>query len=57
MAFFQAKTCSHKLRKIENKNYHFDQSLPDPEQRIPNKQKKIKKIKNTIITSFQARTG
>ena len=57
MAFFQAKTCSHKLRKIENKNYRFDQSLPDPEQRIPNKQKKIKKIKNTIITSFQARTG
>ena len=54
MAFFQAKTCSHKLRKIENKNYRFDQSLPDPEQRIPNKQKKIK---NTIITSFQARTG
>ena len=31
MAFFQAKTCSHKLRKIENKNYRFDQSLPDPE--------------------------
>ena len=57
MAFFQAKTCSHKLRKIKNKNYRFDQSLPDPEQRIPNKQKKIKKIKNTIITSFQARTG
>ena len=57
MAFFQAKTCSHKLRKIENKNYRFDQSLPDPEQRIPNKQKKIKKIKNTIITSFQARTS
>ena len=53
MAFFQAKTCSHKLRKIENKNYRFDQSLPDPEQRIPNKQKKIKKIKIQLLLLFK----
>ena len=29
MASFQAKTGSESLRKSENKNYHYDQFLPD----------------------------
>ena len=46
MTSFQAKTGQHRSRKRENKNYHSNQFLPDPEQRIPNKkQKKIQKIK------------
>ena len=58
MTSFQAKTSQHRSRKRENKNYHSNQFLPDPEQRIPNKkQKKFKKLRHTIMAFFQARTG
>ena len=30
MTSFQAKTCSERSKKSENKNYRFDQFLPDP---------------------------
>ena len=36
----------------ENKNYRFVPFLPDAEQKMP--KKKLKKLKNTIIASFQA---
>ena len=37
---------------MENKNYHFVSFLPDAEKKIP---KKIKKLKNTIVDSIQAK--
>ena len=37
---------------MENKNYLFVSFLPDPQKKIP---KKIKKLKNTIVDSFQAK--
>ena len=40
MASFQAKTGWDRLKKKENKNYRFDQFLPNPLQRIPKKQQK-----------------
>ena len=44
MASFQAKTGSEMPRKRENKNYRFDQLLPNTLQRIPKKQQKNSKI-------------
>ena len=41
--------------KRENKNYHAVMFLPDALQKIPKKQKKIKK--KTIMASFQAKIG
>ena len=43
MVSFQAKTGWEWLRKRENKNYRSDQFLLNPEQRIPEKQKKNSK--------------
>ena len=40
------------MRKRENKNYRFVSFLPDALKKIP---KKIKKLKNTIVDSFQAK--
>ena len=58
MTSFQAKTGRERLRKREKKNYRSDQILPDPEQTIPKKQQKnSKKLKNTIMDSFQAKIG
>ena len=46
------------MRKRENKNYSFVPSLPDAYLKIPKKiEKKLKKIKNTIMASFKARIG
>ena len=45
MASFQAKIVWKRLRKGENKNYRFVSFLPDALQKIPKKNKKIKKIK------------
>ena len=42
------------MRKIENENYRFVSFLPDAQQKIP---KKIKKLKKTITDSFQAKIG
>ena len=38
---------------MENKNYRFVSFLPDAEKKIP--KKKLKKGKNTIVDSFQAK--
>ena len=43
MPSFQAKTGWDRPRKEENKNYHSDQFLPNPLQRIPKKQQKNSK--------------
>ena len=40
------------MRKIENKNHRSVSFLPDAQKKIP---KKIKKLKNTIVDSFQAK--
>ena len=37
---------------MENKNYRFVSFLPDEQKKIP---KKLKKLKNTIVNSFQAK--
>ena len=40
------------MRNMENKNYRFVSFLPDALKKIP---KKIKKVKITIVDSFQAK--
>ena len=40
------------MRNMENKNYRFVSFLPDEKKKTP---KKIKKLKNTIVDSFQAK--
>ena len=42
------------MRNMENKNYRFVSFLPNAQKKIP---KKIKKLKNTIVASFQAKIG
>ena len=41
------------MRKRENKSYWFVPFLPDAKQKMPKKKKK--KLKNTIMASFQAK--
>ena len=56
MASFHAKTGWKRPRKWENKNYHSAPFLPDAKLKIPKKiAKKLKKLKNTIMASFQAK--
>ena len=44
------------MRKGENKNYRFVPFLPGAEKKMPKKKaKKLKKPKNTIMASFQAK--
>ena len=58
MASFQAKIGWKRSRKRENKNYCSVPFLPDAKQKIPKKlAKKLKKIKNTIMASFQGKIG
>ena len=45
MASFQAKIVWKRPRKVENKKYRVVTFLPDSLQKIPKKNKKIKKIK------------
>ena len=40
------------MRNIENKNYRFVSFPPDAQKKVP---KKFKKLKNTIVNSFQAK--
>ena len=40
------------MRNMENKNYQFVSFLRDAQKKIP---KKIKKLKNTIVDSIQAK--
>ena len=49
---FQAKIGRKRMRNMENKNYCFVSFLPDAQKKTP---KKIKKLKNTIVDSFQAK--
>ena len=55
MASFQAKIVWKRPRKVENKKYRVVTFLPDALQKIPKKNKKIKKNKknNYIIISSQ----
>ena len=56
MAYFQAKIRWKRLRKRENKNYHTVSFQLDALQKISKKlEKKFKKLKSTIIASFQAK--
>ena len=56
MASFHAKTGWKRPRKWENKNYRSAPFLPDAKLKIPKKiAKKLKKLKNTIMDSFQAK--
>ena len=56
MASFQVKIRGKTLRKRENKNYRSVSFLPDAKQKIQKKKKKkFKKLKNTIMASFQAK--
>ena len=45
MVSFEAKICWKRPRKRENENYRFVSFLPNAQQKIPNKQKKIQKIR------------
>ena len=49
---FQAKIGRKRMRHMKNKTYRFVSFLPDVQKKIP---KKIKKLKNTIVDSFQAK--
>ena len=49
MAYFLAKPGWEMPRKSENKNYHFDHFLPEPQQRIKKKQQKNLKNQKTPI--------
>ena len=61
MYSFQAKIGLKKMRKGENKNYHSVPFRSVPTQRIiensKTKAKKFKKLKYTIMASFQAKIG
>ena len=54
MASFLPKIGWKRRRKRENKNYRYVSFQPDGSQKIP---KKFKKIKNTVMYSFQAKIG
>ena len=56
MASFQAKIVLKRATKGENKNYRFVPFLPGAEKKMPKKKaKKLKKPKNPIMASFQAK--
>ena len=58
MAYFQAEIGWKRPRKWENKNYHSVSFQLDALQKISKKQeKKLKKLKNTIIASSQAKVS
>ena len=58
MASFQAKIGWKRMRKRENKNYHYVSFLLDSKFKIKKKiAKKLKKLKYTIMASFQAKIG
>ena len=54
MASFQDKRGWKRPRKRENKNYRSIPFLPNMSLKIP---KKFKKLKNSVMTSFQAKIG
>ena len=56
MASYQAKIGWKMPGKRECKKYRSVLFLRDEKQKIPKNNKKIKKLKNTILASFQAKT-
>ena len=58
MASFQVKIGRKRMRKRENKNYHYVSFLPDAQLKIPTKQQKnSKNLKYTTMALFQAKIG
>ena len=58
MALFQSNIGWKRARKTENKNHCSVSFLPDAQKKIKKKiVKKFKKLKNTIMDSFQAKIG
>ena len=58
MSSFQAKIGRKRMRKGENKNYHYVSFLPDAKFKNSNKiAKKFKKLKNTTMASFKSKIG
>ena len=58
MVSFKAKIVWKRPRMRENKNYRFVSFLADALWKIPKNSNKIqKKIKNTVMASFQAKIG
>ena len=58
MAYCPANPGWERQRKSEKKNLSFRSFPNEPKQRIEKRiVKKFKKLKNTIIASFQAKTG
>ena len=57
MGPFRAKIGRKRMRKEENKNYRFVpfHSYPVRKENAKKKAKKLKKLKNTIMASFQAK--
>ena len=52
--FISSQNMLEKFEKERNKNFRFVSVLPDAQKKIP---KKLKKLKNTIADSFQAKIG
>ena len=58
MDSFQAKIGSKRLTKSENKNYRSVPFLPDAKKKFSERiGKKFRKLKNTIMASFQSKIG
>ena len=58
MGSFEAKICRKRPRKTENKNYRSVSFLPGTKRENSKKiVKKLKKLKNTIMDSFQEKEG
>ena len=57
MVSFLAKPGWEMPRKSENKNYHFDHFLPEPQQRIEKKNSKKQKKHHDHFFSIQNRLG
>ena len=57
MASFEAKIRGKTLRKRENKNYRSVSFLPDMLENSKKKAVKLKKLKNTIMSSFESKIG
>ena len=58
MDSFEAKIGWKRMRKSENKNYRCVPFLPNAKYKFrKEQQKKFRKLKNTIMASFQAKIG
>ena len=57
MDSFQAIIGCKMMRNRENKNYPSVSFLPERNRKFQKNRKKLKKLKNTITNSFQAKIG